>query len=201
MDIEKLIRSVQKELGVEVDGKAGPQTWAAIAKRLIPDQAPSLVSTAVTGLDARSKKYIETLLPEVQPYAVALIQKAALNGIQAKVISGHRTYAEQDALYAKGRPDNGPKVTNAKGGQSNHNFGIAFDIGIFEGTAYLGSSPKYKALGLLGMDLGLDWGGNWKSFKDQPHFQLRPSWANGMNEREMLAELRKRKSEDQKVFV
>ncbi|WP_137806803.1 M15 family metallopeptidase [Pseudomonas sp. G(2018)] len=201
MDIEKLIRSVQKELGVEVDGKAGPQTWTAIAKRLIPDQAPSLVSTAMTGLDARSKKNIETLLPEVQPYAVALIQKAALNGIQAKVISGHRTYAEQDALYAKGRPDNGPKVTNAKGGQSNHNFGIAFDIGIFEGTDYLGSSPKYKALGLLGMDLGLDWGGNWKSFKDQPHFQLRPSWANGMNEKEMLAELRKRKSEDQKVFV
>lgn len=201
MDIEKLIRSVQQELGVEVDGKAGPQTWAAIAKRLIPDQVPSLVSTAVTGIDARSKKTIETLLPEVQPYAVALIQKAALNGIQIKVISGLRTYAEQDALYAKGRTVDGPKVSNAKGGQSNHNFGIAFDIGIFEGSDYLGSSPKYKAVGALGMDLGLDWGGNWKSFKDAPHFQLRPSWANGISEREMLAELRKRKSEDQGVFV
>ncbi|VVP66413.1 hypothetical protein PS918_00370 [Pseudomonas fluorescens] len=201
MNIERLIRAVQKEIGVEVDGKAGPQTWEEIARRLIPDQAPTLASPALTGLDSRSKKNIESLLPQVRPYAVALIQKAALNGIKIKIISGHRTYAEQDALYAKGRPDNPPKVTNAKGGQSNHNFGIAFDIGIFEGTEYLGSSPKYKAIGVLGTDLGLDWGGNWKSFKDAPHFQLRPEWANGMLEKDMLAELRKRKENGQDAFA
>lgn len=201
MDIEKLIRAVQEALGIAVDGKAGPQTWSAIAKQVIPDQASTLASTSSTGLDIRSKTNIETLLPEVRPFAVALVQKAALNGIKIKVISGHRTYAEQDALYAKGRPDNPPKVTNAKGGQSNHNFGIAFDVGVFEGSEYLGKSPKYKAVGLLGMDMGLDWGGNWKSFKDEPHFQLRPSWANGMPDKEMLAELRKRKAQDQDVFV
>ncbi|WP_422631181.1 M15 family metallopeptidase [Pseudomonas silesiensis] len=94
--------------------------------------------------------------------------QAKLNGITIKIISGLRTYEEQDALYARGRPDNGPTVTNAKGGQSNHNFGIAFDIGIFEGGKYLGNSPKYKAVGVLAMDLGLEWGGNWKSFKDEP---------------------------------
>ena len=137
----------------------------------------------------------------MRPYAIALIQKAKLNGINIKIISGLRTYEEQDALYAKGRPDNGPTVTNAKGGQSNHNFGIAFDIGIFEGGKYLGNSPKYKAVGVLAMDLGLEWGGNWKSFKDEPHYQLRPSWANGMTERDMLAALRKRKTDQQEVFV
>ena len=45
----------------------------------------------------------------------------------------------------------------------------------------------------MGMDLGLEWGGSWKSFKDEPHFQLRPRWAAGINEREMLAELRARR--------
>ena len=201
MDIQKLIGAVQSALGVEVDGKAGPETWSAIAKRLIPDQAVSLTNASTPDLDPRSKKNIDTLLPEVRTYAIALIQKAALNGIHIKIISGLRTYEEQDVLFAKGRPDNPPKVTNAKGGESNHNFGIAFDIGIFEGGEYLHRSPKYKAVGVLGMDLGLEWGGNWTSFHDEPHFQLRPTWAREMPEGDMLAVLRKRKSDHQEVFV
>jgi peptidoglycan L-alanyl-D-glutamate endopeptidase CwlK len=201
MDIEQLIRAVQASLGIDVDGKAGPQTWSAIAKRLIPDQAVTLSEISTSDVDSRSQKNIDTLLPEVRPYAIALIQKAKLNGINIKILSGMRTYDEQDALFAKGRTAPGDVVTNAKGGHSNHNFGIAFDIGIFESGAYLGHSAKYKAVGVLGMDLGLDWGGNWKSFKDEPHFQLRPSWSKGMAERDMLAALRKRKSEHQEVFV
>ena len=46
------------------------------------------------------------------------------------------------------------------------NFGIAFDIGVFEGSQYLGESSKYQAVGVLGMDLGLEWGGNWKTIVD-----------------------------------
>jgi len=69
-----------------------------------------------------------------------------------KIISGLRTYAEQDALYAQGRAKTGPKVTNARGGYSNHNFGIAFDVGVFEGNRYLPDSAKYKAVGALGTD-------------------------------------------------
>ncbi|HCS44904.1 MAG TPA: peptidase M15 [Pseudomonas sp.] len=201
MDIQQLICAVQAAVGVEVDGKPGPQTWVAIAKRLVPDQSISLADDSTPDLDPRSQKNIDTLLPQVRPYAIALIQKAKLNGINIKIISGLRTYEEQDALFAKGRPDNGPPVTNAKSGQSNHNFGIAFDIGIFEGGKYLGSSPKYKAVGVLATDLGLEWGGNWKSIKDEPHFQLRPSWAREMTERDMLAALRKRKSDQQEFFV
>jgi len=51
-----------------------------------------------------------------------------------KLISGLRTYEEQDALYAQGRTAPGPKVTNAPGGHSNHNFGLAFDM-VFLTTA------------------------------------------------------------------
>jgi len=193
MKIEELISAVQGTLGIEVDGKAGPQTWRAVYERIVgpavdanspsPDMAPA---------DPRSEKVIATLLPEVQPMARALVQKAASSGIRIRILSGFRTYAEQDALYAKGRAAPGSIVTNARAGYSNHNFGIAFDVGVFEGNTYLGDSPKYKAVGVLGADLGLEWGGNWKTIIDQPHFQLRPRWASDMAEKAMLAELRLR---------
>ncbi|MDB5982832.1 MAG: peptidase [Pseudomonas sp.] len=200
MDIKKLIGVIQEAVGADVDGKIGPQTWTAIAERVAPQQAAALAQSPGFEPDPRSQKNIATLLEQVRPYAVALIQKAAANGITIKIISGLRTYAEQDALYAQGRTTDGPVVTDAKGGESNHNFGTAFDVGVFESNKYLDDSPKYKAVGVLGSDLGLEWGGNWKTIKDQPHFQLRPSWAASMTEGKMLAELRRRVAAHEDVF-
>ncbi|HCS65023.1 MAG TPA: peptidase M15 [Cellvibrio sp.] len=202
MRIDEMIAAVQQELGIGVDGKAGPETWGAIYQKIckVKKSEMATVVGALEPVDARSEKIIATLLPEVQPFARALVHKANANGVTIKILSGLRTYEEQDALYAQGRTAPGNKVTNAKGGFSNHNFGIAFDIGIFEGTKYLGESPKYKAIGVLGMELGLEWGGNWKTIVDQPHFQLRPLWATNMAERDMLAELRARKESGQGVY-
>ena len=191
MNIPEVIRAIQKELGIGVDGYAGLETWQAIYNRIVPNaQPPAAISDKV---DDRSEKVIATLLPEVQPYARALVTKAGADGITIKVISGLRSYDEQNDLYAQGRTKPGRIVTNARGGFSNHNFGIAFDVGVFEGSQYLDESPKYKAVGVLGMDLGLEWGGNWKTIQDEPHFQLRPKWAGDLSERDMLAELRLRK--------
>ena len=201
MKIEEMISAVQQRLGVQVDGRAGPQTWAAIHAFIVGPASDAPIEASSDEVDPRSEQSISTLLPEVRPLARALVQKAARNGIQIKILCGLRTYAEQDALYAQGRTQPGPKVTNARGGYSNHNFGIAFDIGVFEGAKYLGDSPKYKAVGALGMELGLEWGGNWKNLEDQPHFQLRPVWAAAMPERDMLAELRRRVAEGQPLFV
>lgn len=202
MKIEEMIAAVQKKLGVEVDGRAGPETWGAIYAHIVrPTVAGKAPSEAIEAVDARSEKIIATLVPEAQPIARALVQRAALNGIRIKVISGLRTYAEQDELYAQGRTNPGLKVTNARGGYSNHNFGIAFDVGVFEGQKYLPDSVKYKAVGVLGTDLGLEWGGNWKTIVDEPHFQLRPAWAVELAEREMLAELRGRFAAGTPVFA
>jgi peptidoglycan LD-endopeptidase CwlK len=202
MRIEEMIAAVQKKLGVQVDGFAGPETWGAIYARIVNQEISNFVSAeSIDPVDSRSEKNISTLLPEVQPFARSLVQKAALNGICIKVISGLRSYAEQDELYARGRTEPGPKVTNARGGYSNHNFGIAFDVGVFEGNKYLADTVKYKAVGILGMDMGLEWGGNWKSIVDQPHFQLRPSWATDFTERDMLAELRNRTSMSTPIFA
>jgi len=202
MRIEDMIAAVQKKLGVQVDGRAGTETWGAIYAQIVKAKVDGMQpAEAISEVDARSEKVIATLQPQVRPLARALVQKAARNGIQIKVISGLRTYAEQNALYAQGRTQPGRKVTNARGGYSNHNFGIAFDVGVFEGTRYLGESPKYKAGGALGMELGLEWGGSWKSIVDEPHFQLRPAWATDLSERQMLAQLRGFVADDRPVFA
>ena len=159
-------------------------------------------------VDDNSEKIIATLLPEVRPLARQLVQKAAAVGITIKILSGLRTYAEQDALYAKGRDANGnvvnqgQVVTNVKGGYSNHNFGLAFDIGVFDNTGkYLGNSPLYEKVGPIGMSLGLTWGGNWTSFRDTPHYELRPNWAKNLSESQMVAQLRQRTSANQNLLA
>jgi len=201
MRIEEMIAAVQDALGVTVDGKAGPETWGAIYARLVQKKIDGMApSEAIAEVDSRSEKTIATLLAEVRPIARALVQKAEASGVKIKLISGLRTYLEQDALYAQGRTAPGAKVTNARGGYSNHNFGIAFDVGVFEGSKYLSDSPKYNAVGALGVDLGLEWGGNWKTIVDQPHFQLRPAWARELSEKEMLAELRFRREQGMAVY-
>lgn len=202
MQIEELISAVQKKLGIQVDGRAGPQTWGAIYAQIVkPKVDGKAPAEAISEVDPRSEKVIATLLPQVRPMARALVQKAGQSGIQIKIISGLRSYSEQNALYAQGRTQPGRKVTNARAGYSNHNFGIAFDVGVFEGSRYLGESPKYKAVGALGMELGLEWGGSWKSIVDEPHFQLRPAWATDLSESQMLAQLRGIVSDNRPVFA
>lgn len=150
--------------------------------------------------DERSEKHIASLHPKLQPLAREFILRAQEAGIDARIISGHRSYAEQDALYAKGRTAPGSKVTNAKAGFSNHNFGLAFDIGIFKGREYLPESPLYKAAAQIAKPLGLEWGGDWKSFPDEPHYELRPEWAKGLSSSALLAALRERVEQKKDVL-
>ena len=203
MQIETMVRAVQQKLGVAVDGRAGPETWSAIYKRIVDrGSSPDLALTeAGDRASSRSERIIATLHARVQPYARALYFKAREHGLTINIIGGLRSYAEQDALYAQGRTRPGDIVTRARGGYSNHNFGIAFDVGLFERNQYLGESPLYKAVGALGEELGLEWGGNWRSIVDQTHFQLRPDWAIGLRERDMLAELRQRTANGVDAFA
>ena len=200
MTLDQVIREVQSAVGVEADGKPGPLTWTAIYDRLcaVEEVTDSVVTTRV---DTRSESTIATLHPLVRTHARALVTRAAASGITIKIISGLRTYDEQNALHAQGRSKPGKIVTHARGGFSNHNFGIAFDIGVFDGARYISESPSYKAVAAIGLDLGLEWGGSWKTIKDEPHYQLRPSWAAGMSESVMLSELRRRKDSGRDFFT
>ena len=92
MKNEEMISAIQDALGVTVDGKAGPETWEAIYKKIVkPDPATAAVLSSVEPVDARSEKVIATLLPPVQKLSRTLFQKAANNGIRIKIISGLRT--------------------------------------------------------------------------------------------------------------
>ena len=122
-------------------------------------------------------------------------------GWWVKVICGTRTYAEQEELYAKGRTEPGSIVTNARSGYSMHNFGLAFDIGVFDGTKYVSDGLGYKAAGMIGRDLGLVWGGDFKSISDEPHFEIHPKWAFGMTNKEMLERLRTMHSQGKEITI
>lgn len=115
---------------------------------------------------------IELLTPKTQELCKKLVTECEKKGIKIKILDTYRSNAEQDMLYAKGRTTPGAKVTNAKGGQSFHNYKIAFDFCILDVKGgILWDSPKYDAVGEIGAKLGLTWGGNFHSIKDRPHFQ------------------------------
>mgnify|MGYP006921351730 CR=1 FL=1 len=174
---------IQLLLGVTADGSFGPKTQTAYDELKIagpnmewPPKAPVSIPPGGNGtFDERTEKNLKTLHTAAQPifrsFLSLLIPHMAAKGVVAKVISGTRTYAEQDELFSHGRTKPGPKVTNARGGQSNHNFGCAVDIGLFKDGDYLEDSPLYLEAGPIGKSVGLTWGGDWKSIKDYPHFE------------------------------
>lgn len=157
-----------------VDGIMGPKTRAA-AERW--DVEATKERDRHSSFDSRSEENLASLLPEAQgkirQWMELAVPRATELGVEVRLICGTRTYAEQDAEYAKGRTAPGAKVTNARGGYSWHNFGLAADFGVFKGKTYLADGPQYDELGRLARQIpGLEWGGDWTSFKDRPHIQL-----------------------------
>lgn len=156
----------------DLDGDYGPLTQKAEDAF---DKLTKANADKYGTFDARSEGVIASLLPKAQIAARQFLNFAAIAPFQVKLLSGTRTYAEQNALFAKR-----PVVTKARGGQSNHNFGIAWDVGIFvDGQYYTGKNKKetqaYVDLSKIimpKMGKTIEWGGNWKSIVDMPHYGL-----------------------------
>lgn len=124
--------------------------------------------------DLRTEKNINTLHPKIRGLARQFIAKAKSQGIDLVITDAFRTYAQQNAIYAQGRTKPGPIVTNAPGGFSNHNFGLAFDVYPIENGKINFNSKNYDNIAKIGKSLGFKWGGDWKGtkFKDLPHFEM-----------------------------
>lgn len=157
-----------------LDGQWGPVTNKADADFVAQSNAISQQSGT---FDSVSESNIITLIPKAQIEARKFLKISRDNNLDIRILSGTRTYQEQDALYQHGR--NGsiqPIITNARGGQSNHNFGIAWDIGVFQHGNYIGNDAPYISFAAIVLPLmdTIEWGGNWISFKDYPHYQLKP---------------------------
>lgn len=129
-------------------------------------------------MDTPTQNRINQLHPSVRKEMEIIINecnKVLTGRSQVRITQGLRTFAEQDALYAKR-----PKVTNAKGGQSVHNYGFAVDIVlIIDGKEASWDVKKdwdgdkvsdWDECVKVFAKYGWSWGGNWSSFKDMPHF-------------------------------
>lgn len=113
----------------------------------------------------------QTLVPVVNDMKNKLVEIMGLVGHPIRVTDAYRTIEEQNALYAKGRTVPGQIVTNARGGESLHNYRVAFDVAFEAGGSITYEGP-WEMLGAIGKVLGFEWGGDWEGFTDRPHFQF-----------------------------
>lgn len=140
-------------------------------------------------IDKASKERIAKLHPSIRAEVTEIVMhintKILTRVSKVMITQGLRTFAEQDALYAQGRTKPGKKVTNAKGGQSVHNYGFAIDFAL--GIDRNGDGKFEEVIWDTKKDFDADkqadwmevvvefkrrgwvWGGDWVSFKDLPH--------------------------------
>lgn len=122
---------------------------------------------------------IKDLVLKVQGLCNQFIAKCKEAGITVIITSTYRDNEKQTQLYNQGRNGNpGKIVTNAKAGQSIHNYRLAFDFcPMINGQAAWQDTLLFIKCGSIGKSLGLIWGGDFKSIKDIPHFE----YTNGLS--------------------
>ncbi|RFU60069.1 M15 family metallopeptidase [Bacillus sp. V59.32b] len=125
----------------------------------------------------------DSLHPVVAEKRDILVRRTSETGIPILITAGFRLSEEQDELYEQGRSQPGSIVTNAKGGESLHNFGLAIDFALlnkkgeaiwdmeYDGNA--NGKPDWDEVVAIAKEEGFEWGGDFKGeFKDYPHFQM-----------------------------
>ncbi|WP_256760572.1 M15 family metallopeptidase [Cohnella sp. WQ 127256] len=126
------------------------------------------------------------IITELHPIVAAnrdkLVAQSEKIGIRVVVTDDFRSSQEQNALYRKGRSDEGAIVTQVKGGQSYHNYGLAIDFALglaggkviwdLEVDGNANGKSDWMEVVAIAKGLGFSWGGDWASFKDYPHLQM-----------------------------
>lgn len=139
-------------------------------------------------VDTLSLKRLQQLHPLIRQDAIDAYGEAVMKtpeGVHPVIIQTLRTFEESDLLYQKGRTRPGPKVTNAKAGQSYHNYGLAIDFALqVNGKTIWKVTNDWMTVVNIFKAHGWTWGGDWKgSLKDYPHVEKRP---NGIHWKELL---------------
>lgn len=120
-----------------------------------------------------NSRKLSDLHPYVEQMASAFIEICRQRGIDVLITSTYRDDESQNALYAKGRTSPGPRVTNAKAGQSWHNWRCAFDfVPLSDGKPMWNDLSTFEQCGEIAESIGLEWAGRWKSFKEMAHCQF-----------------------------
>ena len=120
---------------------------------------------------------LDDLTPDTKARAEALINQAAADGIELRVVSTRRTCSDQDSIYAKGRTAPGSIVTHAQGCRSWHVWGRAVDFLVMEnGRAVSGADSRYDRMGEIAKGLGMIWGGEFSWGRDAGHVEYHPGF-------------------------
>jgi peptidoglycan L-alanyl-D-glutamate endopeptidase CwlK len=139
-------------------------------------------NTSTNKINKQAVPLPTSLNPIVKEKSSQLIQQAAKKGIVIVVTEGFRSVDEQNRLYQQGRTTSGNIVTNAKGGESYHNYGLAIDFALktpsgnviwdrqYDGNR--NGKADWSEVVEMAKSLGFQWGGDWVQFKDYPHLQM-----------------------------
>jgi peptidoglycan LD-endopeptidase CwlK len=120
-----------------------------------------------------NSRAIGDLTPDAAFRCRAFISQCALANIDVIITSTYRDAESQTALYAQGRTTPGKTVTNAKAGESWHNYRCAFDfVPIVNGKAQWADTALFDRCGALAEAVGLEWAGRWTGFKELAHCQF-----------------------------
>ena len=125
----------------------------------------------------KSSRNLSDLQPAVADKCQKHIDACIAAGIDLLVTCTLRDWDEQARLYRQGRTAPGGIVTNAKPGDSAHNYGLAYDVVPMRnskpvwGTIADMDKALWTRVGEIGESVGLEWAGRWVSFKEFAHFQ------------------------------
>lgn len=119
-----------------------------------------------------NSRNIDDLHPNVAAKCRDFLARCKAEGINVLITSTYRDHESQAALYTQGRTTPGKIVTNAKPGQSWHNWRVAFDfVPIVNGKAQWNDAKLFARCGEIAEASGLEWAGRWAKFKEMAHCQ------------------------------
>jgi peptidoglycan L-alanyl-D-glutamate endopeptidase CwlK len=127
-------------------------------------------------MDQTSLNKLQQLHPKLRDLATKLYNEAVQAtpaGVHPYIVETYRSFAESEALYQQGRTTPGDIVTDAKPGESYHNYGLALDFGlIINGTVSYTVDANWEKVVSIFDAAGFNWGGNYPgTFKDYPHLE------------------------------
>lgn len=161
-------------------GRAGVARGAHNPEVTGSNPVPATKNTGMT-IDPISSQRAQKLHPFIKISVMELLSACYAKNVPIRIVQGFRTIEEQNALYSQGRTLPGKIITNAKGGDSWHNYGLAIDFCLLrsgneiswnreEDADHDGQKDWHEVVDLF-IAKGFEWGGNWTSFPDYPHFQ------------------------------
>ena len=168
---EQHVRGFQRENGLQQDGRIGPLTAAALEKAGKVDYvATEKTPIGQFQLSERSRQRLQGVHADL----VRVVERAcAISDLDFMVTEGLRTAAQQAKYVAAGR---------SQTKNSRHLTGHAVDLAVMIGGELTWEWKYYAKLGDImkqaAKDVGvkIEWGGDWRTLRDGPHFQL--PWAS-----------------------